>query len=96
VESRALAEVKRALVRADAARALALLAEQDKQFSHGALREERAAARVLALCAAGEGNAAREHAERFAKRYPTSLLRARTDAACRGDGSSSSAAGSSP
>jgi hypothetical protein len=95
-ESRALAQVKRALVRADAPRALALLAEQDRQFAHGALHEERAAARVLALCDAGNAGAAREHAARFATRYPASLLKARVEAACRGKVASEPAPGSSP
>jgi hypothetical protein len=69
-------------LRDDPTRALALLDEQDRTFVRGVLREERAAARVLALCAAQRTGEARQSAESFVRRYPASPLRARVLAAC--------------
>lgn len=81
-ESRALAEVQRTLIGGDARRALALLDQQEVEFSAGALAAERAAARVFALCQHGAAQAARELAEAFRQRYPKSPLAARVAATC--------------
>jgi outer membrane protein assembly factor BamD (BamD/ComL family) len=74
--------VQRALRDGRAEEALRLLAEQDKTFARGALHEERAAARVLALCSAGrtaEGRAARD---RFLATYPRSPAADRVRSSC--------------
>jgi outer membrane biosynthesis protein TonB len=81
-ESRALAEAQRALRDNDAEWALSMLAAQDRTFSGGVLGEERAAARVLATCAAGRLDEGRAAAERFQKQYPGSLLTERVRQAC--------------
>jgi hypothetical protein len=82
-ESRALAEAQRALRDGDAERALRLLGEQDKAFAGGVLAEERAAARVLAMCAAGRYDEGRRAAERFQTQHPRSLLNERVREACK-------------
>lgn len=81
-ESRALGDVQRALRDAAGERALQLLDDQDRRFVQGALSEERAAARVLALCAAGRVASARQAAAAFVARHASSPLRARVLAAC--------------
>jgi len=62
--------------------ALAVLDEQDVRFRHGRLQEERAAARVLALCQAGRTAEAKSLAAHFEQAWPRSNLRARVHAAC--------------
>jgi hypothetical protein len=82
-ESRGLAEVQSALGAGDDDRALQLLAVQDRTFANGALGQERAAARVIALCAAGrvaEGQVAKA---RFLSGYPQSPLAKRVSGACQ-------------
>lgn len=81
-ESRALAEAQRALRDEDLEWALNMLAQQDRTFAGGVLAEERAAARVIALCAAGRHDEGRASAERFQKQYPGSLLTERVRQAC--------------
>jgi hypothetical protein len=81
-EARALAHAQRALRDSAPTRALTLLDEQDREFASGLLSEERAAARVIALCAAGRVAEARQNASAFTQRYPASPLRARVLAAC--------------
>jgi len=81
-ESRALAEAQRALRDRDLEWALNMLAQQDRTFAGGVLAEERAAARVFALCAAGRHDEGRASAERFQKQYPGSLLTERVRQAC--------------
>jgi hypothetical protein len=71
-----------ALDRHDGEAALAALNEHARRFPHGVLSEERAAERVVALCAAGhqaEGRAEREH---FLKQHPHSTGVARVRGAC--------------
>lgn len=82
-ESRALGEVQRALRDGEPRRALQLLDEHDRRFARGVLLEERAAARAIASCGAGLGDAARESARAFAARYQNSPLRARVRASCK-------------
>jgi hypothetical protein len=79
-----LAQVNVAINSGQASRAFALLRDYDRRFSPGVLGEERAAAGVLALCAAGRVDAARSAAERFEKRWPRSPLLARIGSSCAG------------
>jgi len=82
-ETEALRAAQRALRSGDATRALELLHEQERTYAAGSLHEERAAARILALCQAGLADAARASTERFVQRWPRSALRARVISACR-------------
>jgi hypothetical protein len=82
-ETEALRAAQRALRNGDATRALELLHEQERTYAAGSLHEERAAARILALCQAGLADAARASTERFVQRWPRSALRARVISACR-------------
>lgn len=79
-----LARVNAAVNAGDGARALALLAEYDREFRPGMLGEERAAASVLALCAAGRTADARGAAKRFATKWPRSPLSDRVAGSCAG------------
>ena len=81
-ESRALAEVQVALSTHDPSRALNLLAAQNREFSAGALGQERSAARVFALCEAGQTAAAQAARAQFLVNYPQSPLAKRVSAAC--------------
>jgi RNA polymerase sigma-70 factor (ECF subfamily) len=63
-------------------RALALLAEHDRQFPAGLLRQEGLAARVMALCALGRTAEARRDAAEFLNRWPASPLSAQVRASC--------------
>jgi hypothetical protein len=81
-ESQALARVQRALRDGQPQQALTLLAQQEREFSRGALHEERAAARALALCSAGRGAEGQRAAAAFAVRYPQSVLGARVQSRC--------------
>jgi hypothetical protein len=62
--------------------ALRLLDEQDLRFRDGLLYQERAGARILALCQAGRVEEARTQADRFARRWPRSALLGRVRTAC--------------
>lgn len=73
-ETQALAKVQDALSRHDPNLAWTLLEQQDRQFPSGQLGEERAAAKVLALCAAGRTTEANEARERFIAMHPQSPL----------------------
>lgn len=81
-ESRALATVQSALNAQDGTSALGLLDLQDREFANGSLVPERAAARILALCATGRMSEARSASERFLQSYPGSPLVRRIKAAC--------------
>ena len=52
--------------------ALTTLGEHERRFPHGALAEERMAARVQSLCALGRVAEARSDLMRFARAYPRS------------------------
>jgi len=76
-----------ALVNAgDGRGALALLDEYDRKFRPSILAEERAAASVLALCAAGRTGEARAAAERFSRKWQRSPLLGRIAKSCAGPG----------
>ncbi len=79
-----LARVNAAANAGDGSRALALLAEYDREFRPGMLGEERAAASVLALCAAGRTAEAKAAAKRFATRWQRSPLADRVAHSCAG------------
>jgi hypothetical protein len=72
---RGLLEIARAaLVRGEAAGALAALARHEQTFPHGELTEEREGLFVQALVAARRYDDARARAARFSRRYPRSLF----------------------
>jgi hypothetical protein len=77
-----LARVNAAVNAGDGGRALELLAEYDRKFRPSILAEERAAASILALCAAGRTGEARAAAEQFRRRSPRSPLLGRIAGSC--------------
>lgn len=83
-EARALSEVQRAVRDGRSSEALALLDQQDRDFPRGELRQERLAARVVALCAAGRASEARALAASFLVQAPRSPLAARMRTVCAG------------
>jgi hypothetical protein len=83
-EARALSGVQRAVRDGRSSEALALLDQQDRDFPQGELRQERVAARVVALCAAGRASQARALAASFLARAPRSPLAARMRTVCVG------------
>lgn len=82
VEAAGLREVQQAMSQGQAARALRLIAEQDKRFGGGALAQERAAASIFALCSLGRSAEARTRAVTFETRWPRSPLISRVRRAC--------------
>jgi hypothetical protein len=81
-ETKRLREVQGALKDGDAERALELLDAQSAEYGKGALGEERAAARVIALCKAGRAAEAEAARERFLRESPRSPLADRVRAEC--------------
>ncbi len=81
-EVRLLATARRAVDAGDAARALDVLDDHDRQFAYGALAPEAAALRVDALCAAGRTGDAEDAARRFVARFPASPLARRFLSTC--------------
>lgn len=72
---RALLDVARsAFGRGESDEALAALARHEKLFPGGQLAEEREALAVRSLVLAGRASEARARANRFRKRYPTSVM----------------------
>jgi hypothetical protein len=67
--------------------AQALLDRHRERFASGALREEREAARILALCALGKQSEARAAAARFLRESPRSMQAARVRGSCALKGS---------
>jgi hypothetical protein len=82
LEARALSQVQRAVREGRSGEALALLDQQEREFPRGELRQERVAARVVALCANGKRSEARALAATFLARSPRSPLAARMRAIC--------------
>jgi outer membrane protein assembly factor BamD (BamD/ComL family) len=66
--------------------ALALLQQHARRFPHGALAEEREAARVEALCGLGREHEAIRLADRFVIEFPGSPRSSRIRAACTPEG----------
>jgi hypothetical protein len=81
-ETEALRLAQQALRDGTPRQTLRLLDEQDERFPDGLLQQERAAARVLALCQAGLVREARAQASRFERLWPRSALLGRVRAAC--------------
>jgi hypothetical protein len=81
-ETQALAKVQDALSLKNPNLAWTLLQEQDRQFQSGQLGEERAAAKVMALCAAGRNLEAERARAAFASSYPNSPLTKRVNKDC--------------
>ncbi len=82
IETTMLREAHAALRGNDPAAALAKLDELATQHPEGVLREERMAARILALCAAGRVADARTEAERFLVELPHSPQADRVRSSC--------------
>jgi hypothetical protein len=76
-----LRRVERALRNADPALAVALLAELDERFPDSRLVEERLAARRIADCRLGSGDALAQ-ARAFLREHPASVYRQRVQLAC--------------
>ena len=76
-ETAALRSAQRAIRSGDPERALALIREQDATYRSGALAQERAAARIFALCDLGRTEEARAEIRRFARQWPRSPLLSR-------------------
>ncbi|HEY3493660.1 MAG TPA: hypothetical protein VGK73_03195 [Polyangiaceae bacterium] len=83
-EAALLQQAQRALAAGDPKRALALLAEHERMFPSGVLGEERAAARILALCASGDEDQARALARALTSASPSSLQIPRIRRSCAG------------
>jgi hypothetical protein len=77
-----LTQVSAATKRRDITQANELLRAYDLRFPSGKLAEERAAAGILVLCAAGHTQTARAEAKRFIERWPRSPLVARIHSSC--------------
>lgn len=80
-ETQGLREVQLALRAKEPQRALSLLDQQDRRFVQGQLKQEREAARVLALCVT-DATAGSTAYQRFVGAHPGSPLLARLKAAC--------------
>jgi hypothetical protein len=81
-EAAALRQAQQAMSAGQSERALSLVAEQDQQFAGGVLGQERAAARIFALCNLGRVAEARQQAQAFERRWPRSPLISRVRRAC--------------
>jgi hypothetical protein len=90
-EMRLLESAQRALREQRPAEALALLDQHAATFPNGALRDERTAARVFALCALHQQSEAQRAAEAFIADAPTSPLIPRVRESCAFTATSSSA-----
>src|SRR5258705_8719277 len=80
-EVRTMQEVDAAPRSGNGSRALQLLSERTPPQT-GGLAEERAAARVFALCSLGKFDQGRGEAERFLRRFPRSPLAVRVRSSC--------------
>ncbi len=81
-ETAALRMAQQAMRSGRPAETLALLDQQDALYARGALAQERAAARVMALCQLGNVSAGRTAAQAFEQRWPRSPLLGRVRTAC--------------
>lgn len=77
-----LRDAKKALDDGNANQSLSILSEHERRFPNGVLVEERAATRVLALCAAGRTSEARTGATDFLAKYPRSPSAPRVRTSC--------------
>ena len=84
-ETALLGAANAALGRGDVKRALSLLDDYDRRPGRGVCSsQERVVTGILAACAAGRVDAAREDARQFRARWPRSPLGARVDGSCAG------------
>lgn len=81
-ETELLRKAQTALRAGDAAGALTKLDELGARYPEGLLREERLAARVLSLCAAGRVGDARHEADSFLAQHPGSIQAKRVRGSC--------------
>jgi hypothetical protein len=81
-ETALLREAQEALKEGDAAKSLAAVDALAARHPQGMLREERLAARVLALCASGRVEEARAEGQRFVAEMPRSIQAERVRASC--------------
>lgn len=81
-EVETLARARRVLGSGNPQLALGLLAELDQSHPNGALRQEREATRILALCAANRIPEGPLAAERFISESPSSIYAGRIRAGC--------------
>ena len=81
-ETQELREAHGALQSGDPQKALKLLDEQATTYAGGQLREEREAARVLALCKLGKKDEARAKIADFLRDHPGSPLEGRVRSGC--------------
>jgi hypothetical protein len=77
-----LRQAQAAMKDGDSERSLAALDALAKKHPGGELREERLAARVLTLCAAGRLDEARAEGRRFVAEHPSSVHAVRVRASC--------------
>jgi outer membrane protein assembly factor BamD (BamD/ComL family) len=80
-----MGRARASLGQGDAARALSLLSEHAKKFPRGVLAPERDVSRIMALCALGRTEKAKQHAATFVRRHPRSALTDRVRRTCVGD-----------
>jgi hypothetical protein len=69
-----LDQARTSLRRGDGAGALAIVAGHESLYPVTEFAEERGAIRILSLVMTGRNDEARSHAERFERRFPTSLF----------------------
>jgi hypothetical protein len=84
-EAAILERARGALAAGDPSAALATLADAERAFPRGFLREEREALSIRALAAAGQRAAARTRAAAFAREFPASIQAAALADALRDD-----------
>jgi hypothetical protein len=82
-ETAMLASAQKALGSGQAQVALETLEKYRVSFPEGALREEAAGARILALCELGRQSEGERERQAFLSAHPTSPLSARVSAACQ-------------
>jgi outer membrane protein assembly factor BamD (BamD/ComL family) len=78
-----LQRVRAAVAAGEFSAALDSIAEHQRRFPAGRLREEREALRIKALAGLGRNDEARRAAERFRERFPRSVLSTRIEETAR-------------
>lgn len=73
-ETALFGEIQRALVENQPAKALAAIAQHEREFPRGAFRNERIVAKARALCAAGKRDAAKRVRDQFLAQHAASHL----------------------
>lgn len=83
LELAVLQRARAAVAKQEFSAALELIADHQRRFPRGKLREEREALRVKALAGLGRTDEAQRAAERFRERFPNSVLSPRIEATAR-------------